>query len=299
MYGTTVFREIVEDGCIFDFIYCSVYTLYSLSMSKYIGGFFGKDNFSKKRFILHIFLIFFANICYAFILENALKNYWNEGNEDYWDRLYISGIVATLMTMLNACIYYYSIIIQKKKENMDLYNNMLRLQMNPHFIFNSLNTLVDLIQENSIRAEKYTLKLSDMYRYIVNHLDDNSITISEEIYYVRTYSELLEIRTPGAIIVQIEECLDQSKDLTLPLTIQMLVENAAKHNCHTKERPLLISIFRQQDYIVVKNELRPIRSFFPTTQKGLQNLIKRYKLINKEVVINENESFFEVKLPIL
>lgn len=299
MYGIVDFKEIVEEGVVFDAIYCSVYSLYSLSISNYIGSLFGKNNFSKKRFILHIFLIFIANICYAFILENVLKDYWNEGNDDYWDRLYISGILATLMTMVNACKYYYSIIIQKDKENMDLYSNLLRLQMNPHFIFNSLNTLADLIQVNPARAEKYTLRLSEIYRYIVNHLDDNAITICEEIYFVRTYCELQELRMPDTVIAQIEEKLDESKDLILPLTVQMLVENAIKHNCHTKEKPLLISIFRQQGYLVVRNELKPIKSSFPTTQKGLQNLVKRYKQIGKELVVSNNDSFFEVKIPIL
>lgn len=299
MYGPAIWGEIVENGCIFDILYCFIYALYSLSISKYISSFFGNNNFSKKRFILHIFLIFIANISYAFIVENVLKDYWNEGNEDYWDRLYISGIVATLMTMVNACIYYYSIIIQKDKENMDLHSNLLRLQMNPHFIFNSLNTLADLIQVNPVCAEKYTLRLSEIYRYIVNHLDDNAITICEEIYFVRTYCELQELRTPDTVITQIEDKLDESKDLILPLTVQMLVENAIKHNCHTKEKPLLISIFRQQGYLVVRNELKPIKSSFPTTQKGLQNLIKRYKQIGKELVVSNDDSFFEVKIPIL
>lgn len=120
-----------------------------------------------------------------------------------------------------------------------LTNNLLRQQMNPHFIFNSINTLADLIEENPVQAESFTLKFSEIYRYVVTHLDDETVPVHEEIHFVKNYCELQEISSPHTIHVEIAEELEICKNKTLPLAIQMMVENAIKHNCHTKERPLL------------------------------------------------------------
>jgi len=97
----------------------------------------------------------------------------------------------------------------------------LRQQMNPHFIFNSINTLADLIEENPVQAESFTLKFSEIYRYVVTHLDDETVPVHEEIHFVKNYCELQEISSPHTIHVEIAEELERCKNKTLPLAIQI------------------------------------------------------------------------------
>ena len=159
--------------------------------------------------------------------------------------------------------------------------------------------VADLIEENPVQAESFTLKFSEIYRYVVTHLDDEMVPVHEEIHFVKNYCELQEISSPHTIHVEIAEELERCKNKTLPLAIQMKVENAIKHNCQTKEAPLSISIYRQDEYVIVRNVLNPIKSSLPTTQKGLANLRQRYKQIGKELIVSNDDKYFVVKLPIL
>ena len=287
-----------EDLC-FDIVYCSFYTLFSLWVSISLGDIFVKNKISNPRFVTHILLLLLANSVWAVAFENIFDSLWHAVNDVYWDRLYVFGLIATLLTMVNACLYYCSILIRKEKENVVLTNNLLRLQMNPHFIFNSINTLADLIEENPVQAESFTLKFSEIYRYVVTHLDDETVPVHEEIHFVKNYCELQEISSPHTIHVEIAEELERCKNKTLPLAIQMMVENAIKHNCHTKESPLSISVYCHGEYIIVRNVVNPIKSTLPTTQKGLSNLRLRYSQLGKELVVSNDNKYFEVKLPIL
>lgn len=265
----------------------------------FLGNIFVRDKISYPRFATHILLLLLANSVWAVAFENIFDNLWHAGNDVYWDRLYVFGLIATLLTMVNACMYYCSILIRKEKENVVLTNNLLRQQMNPHFIFNSINTLADLIEENPVQAESFTLKFSEIYRYVVTHLDDETVPVHEEIHFVKNYCELQEISSPHTIHVEIDEELERCKNKTLPLAIQMMVENAIKHNCHTKESPLSVSVYCHGEYIIVRNVVNPIKSTLPTTQKGLSNLRLRYSQLGKELVVSNDNKYFEVKLPIL
>ncbi len=264
-----------------------------------MGNIFIKDRIRIPRFAIHILLILTTNFAWAVTFENIFDSLWHAGNEVYWDRIYVFGLIATLLTMVNACLYYCSILIKKEKENVVLTNNLLRQQTNPHFIFNSINTLADLIEENPVLAESFTLKFSEIYRYVVTHLDNETVPVHEEIHFVKNYCELQEISSPHTIHVEIAEELERCKNKTLPLAIQMMVENAIKHNCHTKESPLSISVYCHGEYIIVRNVVNPIKSTLPTTQKGLSNLRLRYSQLGKELVVSNDNKYFEVKLPIL
>ena len=283
----------------FDISYCAIYTIFSLMVSNTLGRILIEDKINHLRFSIHVVVLLIANLTWAISFENLFKTFWNEDNDVYWDRLYIFTLAGTLLTMTNACMYYCRIIIKKEKENIQLNNNLLRTQANPHFIFNSINTLVDLIQTDSIAAEKFTLKLSEIYRYIVNHLDKNIVSINQEISFVKSYCQLLNLSSPCTINLEINDELERSKGKILALSVQMMVENAIKHNRHTKEEPLTIYINKLDKYIVIKNKLNPIKSSLPTTRKGLANLSKRYKQLGKEITINKDPKFFEVKLPII
>ena len=116
---------------------------------------------------------------------------------------------------------------------------------------------------------------------------------------MKSYCQLLNLSSPCTINLEINDELERSKGKILALSVQMMVENAIKHNRHTKEEPLTIYINKLDKYIVIKNKLNPIKSSLPTTRKGLANLSKRYKQLGKEITINKDPKFFEVKLPII
>ena len=261
----------IEDLC-FDIAYCSFYTLFSLWVSFFLGNIFIRDKISYPRFATHILLILLTNFAWAVAFENIFDSLWHAGNEVYWDRIYVFGLIATLLTMVNACLYYCSILIKKEKENVVLTSNLLRQQTNPHFIFNSINTLADLIEENPVLAESFTLKFSEIYRYVVTHLDDETVPVHEEIHFVKNYCELQEISSPHTIHVEIAEELERCKNKTLPLAIQMMVENAIKHNCHTKESPLSISVYCHGEYIIVRNCSESDKEHFTYNTKGIVKL---------------------------
>ncbi len=210
----------------FDFVYCSFYALFSLWISNLLGNIFVRNKINRFCFASHILLLLIANVAWAVIFENVFDSFWQASNDVYWDRVYVFGVIATLLTMVNACQYYCTILIKKEKENVELTNNLLRQQTNPHFIFNSINTLADLIEENPVQAESFTLKFSEIYRYVVNHLDDEVVSVYEEVLFVKNYCELQEISSPHTLCVEIAEELERCKDKILPLAIQMMVENA-------------------------------------------------------------------------
>ena len=250
-------------------------------------------------------LILIVTFCFSYIMWGLIDTsmflnyviYGDQKNNVYWNRLYIFGVAVIFVYILIIYMYYMYLII--KKENTKLYNTLLRLQANPHFIFNCINTLADLIQENPVQAEYFTLKFSEIYRYVVNYMDKKTVPIYKEIIFVKDYCKLYEISSPHTTNVEISEELLKSRDMILPLAIQMLVQNAIKHNSHTKEEPLFIAIFRHNEYIVVRNEWKPIKTSFTTTKKGLPNLNKRYSQFGKKIFTSNNKNYFEVKLPIL
>lgn len=177
---------------------------------------------------------------------------------------------------------------------------LLKLQLDPHFVFNSLSTLTELISDDPELAEDFTLKFSAIYRYIVNQLNKDIVSVAEEIRFIHDYCDLLEIRHPHHYLIDIAEALNLDNSLILPMSIQILVENAVKHNSHSARRPLQISIYREGDYVVVRNQRIPLVGKSPATNKiGLKNLRERYGLLGLQPIVKDEEEAFEVKIPII
>ena len=189
-------------------------------------------------------------------------------------------------------------LLQKEKIESQL--ETLKSQINPHFLFNSFNTLSAIIEENPNDAVEYVEKLSDFYRSIIQHRDKEVISLEEEIELIENFSFLLKKRFSDNFNLQIKA---KSRSFYIvPLTLQMLVENAVKHNIVSKSKPLniIVSIDQNEEYISVKNNLQKKFSPAKSTHFGLQSIEKRYALLNeKKVKIEETEAFFEVKIPLI
>lgn len=177
----------------------------------------------------------------------------------------------------------------------------LQSQLNPHFLFNSLNTLISEIEYNPSNAVRFTSYLSDVYRYILRFQDQQLISLKSELDFLHAYIYLHKVRLGDYLTIDCqipESCLDGQIP---PLTLQLLAENIIKHNVFYADKPITIyiTVGPGQEYLIVRNELRP-KMDVPASGKGLQNLAMRYRLLcDKDIVIEKNESFFTVKVPLL
>lgn len=178
--------------------------------------------------------------------------------------------------------------------------NTLKNQVNPHFLFNSLNTLVTIIPEDEDQAIKFVHELSKTYRTILEVRDEKLISIKKEMEALHSYIYLLKTRFQGKIhiINSIpESCLNE---FILPISLQILIENAVKHNVVSKSKPLKIDLFVEEEFLVVKNNLQKKNQEFVSTKVGLTNIRSRYKFMtDTDVIVQETENEFIVKLPII
>lgn len=174
----------------------------------------------------------------------------------------------------------------------------LKNQVNPHFLFNSLNSLSLLVRENQNAAGKFINKLSFLYRYILQSKDHDLVPIKEELKFLESYIHLIKERYRENFIVNIsiKDGLLQNKIPTLAL--QLLMENAVKHNEISDDRPLKVEVFDEGKYLVVKNRLQQRVGNLESTNIGLSNLNVRFKLhMNKELEVLKEEGHFVVKIP--
>lgn len=177
----------------------------------------------------------------------------------------------------------------------------LKTQIDPHFIFNSLNTLSYLITREPQSARLFNDTLAKVYRYILSNKDKDLLMLKEELEFISNYFYLLKIRFGDAVNMIIEINDVSAEDYLIPpISLQTLVENAIKHNEFNEMHPLDIKVTVAANYVVVRNPVKPKEQSSPSNKIGLNNLDNRYKLITrKNIVIENNYRFFTVKLPIL
>jgi len=187
-----------------------------------------------------------------------------------------------------------------QRENIQFKFEALKNQLNPHFLFNTFSTLINLIPANPELAEQYTRNLSSVYRYILTAKDKELAKLSEEIDFVNSYMFLISNRFDDNVklVIDIER---EKYEYYLPLlSLQLLIENAVKHNIISNRKPLTITIKNQNSGLIVENNLQKKSSIENSTKIGLQNIVKRYQLITSERVdIQQTETHFTVKLPLL
>ncbi len=186
------------------------------------------------------------------------------------------------------------------RENIQSQFEALKNQVDPHFLFNSLNTLAALIEEENQPAQKYLEQLSDVYRYVLLNKDRSTVTLEEELAFVESYLYLNKTRFRDNLRIETQIPQQQQSRLIAPLSIQMLVENAIKHNVISKDKPLTIRIVQEADWIRVENNIQEKVLFEKSTKVGLQNIINRYSYLSSSPVqIGSDTDLFTVKLPLL
>lgn len=191
-------------------------------------------------------------------------------------------------------------LIRLQNENLQSQFDVLRQQVNPHFLFNSLNVLTSLIKLEPDLAEKFTEHLSKVYRYVLENKDHDLVELRTELDFLEAYMFLLRIRFEEKIRVSID--LDERKYnwLILPLALQLLIENAIKHNSMSKRTPLTIRIFIDNEgFLIVENNLQERESFMASTGVGLKNIRHRYALLDMpEPEFEKTKNSFIAKIPL-
>lgn len=189
---------------------------------------------------------------------------------------------------------------QLQKENFEAQLQSLKNQINPHFLFNSLNVLSSLIRQNEEKAREFLHRLAKVYRSFIEHSEEQLVSLKKEMELTEAYIYLLRTRF-GDNVRFVRNIPDRHKALLLPPgSLQMLVENAIKHNGSTRKNPLIVEITSEDQKIVVKNNLQPRMEKIQSTRTGLKNITRRYKyLTNKEVAFTKTEKEFLAELPLL
>lgn len=184
---------------------------------------------------------------------------------------------------------------------MDAELQALKLQIDPHFVFNNLSVLSELILENQQMGHKYAEKFSRIYRYMLVNAKKNIISLEEELKFLDSYMFLIRQRLGESVLFEINVKNEQLHLYMPPLTLQLLVENALKHNKTNKKKPLSIRIYSgDKNDLVVENSLLPIEHPIDSSGIGLKNIIRRYNLLSEAVPqIEKDQTSFKVVIPLI
>ncbi|MCR9229039.1 MAG: 2TM domain-containing protein [Flavobacteriaceae bacterium] len=266
---------------------------------KYIGyGILG-------NIIASIIGIFLARLVLKVLIYNVSFSTFilDETPKDY----YTSFLIAMIVALLFYAAYYYKYYKEKQVKEQKIIAgsasarfDALKNQLDPHFLFNSLNVLTSLIDEDPHQAQNFTTSLSKVYRYVLEQKNKDLVTVDEELKFARTYVRLLKMRFEDSIIFDIPDNSSQPEAKIVPLSLQLLLENAVKHNVVTSSRPLHIKVFEQNGMLVVSNNLQEKQVVKKSSGVGLQNIKQRYNILtDREVIIEKTESDFRVFIPML
>ena len=191
-------------------------------------------------------------------------------------------------------------ILELKKEMMTSKYTSLKSQISPHFLFNSLNTLTSLMYEDRDLASDFVSRLASCYRYILDNREHDLVRLDKELQFLDSFIFMMKVRHNNAIAININISNTYHSNLIPTLSLQMLVENALKHNYYSKEKPITINIYVESNQIVITNTLKKRVDSQESTQLGLDNIKKRYKFYSdEEVFILDDEQHFTVKMPLL
>ncbi|WP_373055975.1 2TM domain-containing protein [Zunongwangia sp. H14] len=295
------------------FFYSFVLTLLNAIYFDFFRKKIGWKNAGLKRvalasggsIILTLIGFFFCRLVnYTIVKDSSL----NEFLENESLRYYLFPLLfTTLVSLFFHLIYFYKALQEQKVTEQKIIAGTasakfesLKNQIDPHFLFNSLNVLTSLIDENPEQAQKFTTSLSKIYRYVLEQKDKELVNLEEELAFAVTYMKLLKMRFENSIFYEVPEKLSSPDAKVVPLSLQLLLENTIKHNVVSENRPLKIKIFEEDGYLVIENNLQKKEVIHQRKGVGLQNIVDRYGLItNRKVTIEENRAFFKVRLPVL
>lgn len=311
--GTIVFNEKFGVMLLYTMLYSFALHFSNTFLFIALDRFFINERFSKKRivigfvssFFLSLFVIFILRLIITIVFENHTILYFftNESPSDY--------IIASVFTFIILLIVHFLYIYKGYQENKVKEQKIiagtanakfesLKNQIDPHFLFNSLNVLSSLIEENPENAQRFTTSLSKIYRYVLEQKDKELVSVEEELAFAKTYMNLLKMRFENSLFYEVPTSILNPEAKVVPLSLQLLLENTVKHNVVSEQKPLHIRIYIEGNYLAIQNDYQKKEVLQERKGVGLQNIINRYGIItNRKVLIEQNEQAFTVKIPIL
>ena len=258
--------------------------------------------------LLNILLVYFCNYINFILIQGKSEEKFFNGEMNFLNWFFIN--FALLIAAIGHARGFMLAMKQNAKQEVveqkliaksaNAQFESLKNQLDPHFLFNSLNVLDSLIEENPKQAQQFTNSMSKIYRYVLEQKDKELVSVEEEIDFAKTYCELLKTRFEDAVTFEFNISDEDKKGFVVPLSLQLLLENAIKHNFATSSKPLNIKIFAEKGNLIIENNLQTRELANKSTGVGLANIVSRYNLLtNRNVFVEKSETFFRVKLPIL
>ncbi|WP_291865198.1 2TM domain-containing protein [Maribacter sp.] len=255
--------------------------------------------------VFSILGIFLSKLILAvFVYEMSFLDFLNEQSINSYK---ISMLISTAIALIFYAIWFYKYRQENKVKEQKIIAgtasakfDALKNQLDPHFLFNSLNVLTSLIEEDPYQAQKFTTSLSKVYRYVLEQKNKDLVPVDEELNFANTYIKLLKMRFEDSIILEIPDCCTDPEAKIVPLSLQLLLENAVKHNVVTAEKPLRIKVFEEDGDLCVTNNIQEKRVVKKSSGVGLKNIQERYAILtDRRVRIDNEASVFSVQLPML
>lgn len=267
----------------------------------------------KRRLFYFLSIIAGGLFCIFFDYLNTLLRGYPISVSELYDispgkRMVVLLVRGGLLNLLNAFFVSHlkqmkdhedkKVEIERLKQNLLQANlSSLKEQLSPHFLFNSFNTLNHLTKED--RVKDFVNEMANVYRYLLDYQKKDLADLKQELDFAKSYLFIIQTRLEDALQVDIKIEPEAGKYSIPPLTLQLLIENAIKHNVATRAKPLNIQIFTDNEFIVVSNNVQPKTASQPSSGIGLNNISQRYELLfHKEIQITVNEKNFTVKLPL-
>ncbi len=319
LVNTLLFGQLLQVNSTSAFTYCmfiglvytSVYWFGFREIFKFIGTKYkGITQNKKRQLITALFVIvgyFFLQFILDIILHNVLINMTEIKQPSSLLKIITSMIFTVLILVIYESIYLSNQIreIEKEKsqiikENISSQLASLKDQINPHFLFNSLNTLSSLVHEDANRADAFVQKLANVYRYILENNTNQIVSLKHELSYLHSYIHLMKERF-GENLVYVEKIDAAFLDkYIIPLSLQITFENCVKHNIISKEKPLHITIEGNGNYLYITNNLQKINFPNDKASVGLENIKQRFHFFtDMQVKVEENTNEFIVGIPLL
>ena len=221
---------------------------------------------------------------------------------------YLTSLLITVVaSIFFHAVYFYQELQKRKVTEQKIIAgtasaqfDALKNQLDPHFLFNSLNVLTSLIDENPEAAQQFTTSLSKVYRYVLEQKNKELVTVDDELQFARTYVNLLKMRFEDSIVFEIPDKSENPEAKVVPLSLQLLLENAVKHNVVNVSKPLYMKIYEKEGNLVVENNLQSKEVIKRSSGIGLTNIKQRYALLtNRKVLIHKTDASFIVEIPML
>jgi len=259
--------------------------------------------------IVNFILVYFCNYINFVVIQKAATTQAFFSGKYNFINWFMVNVALLISAFLHAKSFMEELKKSSKKEvveqkliakSANAQFESLKNQLDPHFLFNSLNVLSSLIDENPSQAQKFTASMSKIYRYVLEQKDKELVTIEDEIEFAKTYCGLLKTRFEDSVNFIFDVKNDDLRRFVVPLSLQLLLENCIKHNLATSSKPLLVRIFTEGDTLCIENNLQIREQIKESAGIGLANIVQRYSLLTKKnVFIERSEDHFKVKLPIL